>query len=227
MSVSTSNTDIFLLEGFPAACTLVGTDLSIQVQCNNGSMSTSPVLRISELEYLAKERAADFKSEFVGGEVYAMSGGTMRHSRLAGKVFYQLESRLEGSTCLPFTSDLRIRTPKGNQFYPDVSVVCGSAETYAGNDVCTNPTLIVEVLSLSTSNYDRGLKFELYRQIPSLQEYLILHQDAVYAEHHSRQPDGSWLLREYRGEDAHIPLIALRCELPLGTIYSGVMELPG
>ena len=190
-------------------------------------MSTQPVLRISEQDYLAAERAADFKSEFVGGEVFAMSGGSFRHSRLAGKVIYHLESRLEGSTCVPFTSDLRIRTPKGNQFYPDVSVVCGTVETQEGNDVCTNPVLIVEVLSPSTSNYDRGLKFELYRHILSLQEYLIIHQDAVYAEHYSRQPDGSWLLREYRGEDAHIPLPALTCELPLGAIYAGVMELPG
>lgn len=190
-------------------------------------MSTQPVLRISEQDYLAAERAADFKSEFVDGEVYAMSGGTFRHSRLAGKALYQLELLLEGSTCVPFTSDLRIRTPKGNQFYPDVSVVCGNVETHAGNDVCTNPVLIVEVLSPSTSNYDRGLKFELYRQIPSLQEYLILHQDAVYAEHYSRQPDGSWLLREYRSEDARIPLPALTCELQLGPIYAGVMELPG
>ena len=190
-------------------------------------MSTQPVLWISEQEYLASERAADFKSEFVGGEVYVRSGGTMRHSRLAAKVLYQLESRLEGSTFLPFTSDLRIRTPNGNQFYPDVSVVCGNPEAYAGNDVCTNPVFIAEVLSPSTSNYDRGLKFELYRHIPSLSEYLILHQDAVYAEHYSRQPDGSWLLREYRGEDAHIPLVALACELALGPIYRGVMELPG
>ena len=129
---------------------------------------------------------------------------------------------------MPFNSDLRIRTPQGNYFYPDASVVCGPIEVPPGtNDVCTNPVLIAEVLSRSTTNYDRGLKFERYRSIPSLRDYLIVHSDAVHVEHYTRQPDNSWVLREYHGESAIVSLPGIQCELPLGSIYLGVMELPG
>src|SRR4051812_24123365 len=108
-------------------------------------MGTVPVARLTEQDYLTLERAADYKSEFVGGEIFAMSGGTLRHSRLASRVLSQLDTKLEGSRCAPFTSDLRIRTPHGDQFYPDVSVICSPSEIHDGNkDVCTNPVVIVE-----------------------------------------------------------------------------------
>ena len=191
-------------------------------------MGTRPVIRITEQEYLAADRAADYKSEFVAGEMYAMSGGTARHSHLGVRVVRQLDSRLEGSSCTTFNSDMRIRSPRGEHFYPDASVVCGPIETQdGGKDICTNPVLIAEVLSPSTANYDRGMKFVLYRQIPTLMEYLIFHCDSIHAEHYSRSHDGSWVLREYRGDDARIPLPSVQCEIHLGSIYAGVMELPG
>ena len=183
---------------------------------------------LTEADYLTLDRAAEYKSEFVDGEISAMSGGTPRHSRLGFKVGVQLESALQGSKCTTFNSDMRIRTPQGNYFYPDASVVCGPFETHPGtNDVCVNPVLIAEVLSRSTANYDRGLKFERYRSIPSLRDYLIIHADTIHLEHYARQADDSWVLREYRGEAACVPLPNLECELPLGSIYLGVMELPG
>jgi Uma2 family endonuclease len=191
-------------------------------------MGTLPVARLSEQDYLAIERAAEFRSEFVGGEMFAMSGGTARHSRLAGRILSQLDQQLEESHCAPFTSDLRIRTPRGDQFYPDVSVVCSPFETHEGNkDVCANPVVIVEVLSPSTANYDRGLKFVLYRDIPSLRNYLIFHSDGIHVEHYSRQSNDSWLLQHHHGGEARIVLPSIRCELTLGSIYAGAMEWPG
>lgn len=191
-------------------------------------MGTAPVARLSEQDYLKLERAAQYKSEFVGGEMFAMSGGSARHSRLAVRVLAKLEEQLEGSSCTPFTSDLRVRTPLGDQFYPDVSVACGPIQNSGGSaDVYTNPVVIVEVLSPSTANYDRGLKFVLYREIPSLNDYLVFHSDAIHVEHYSRQTGGSWLLRDYHGEDARIQLTSIHCELTLNSIYAGAMDWPG
>ncbi|MEP7352755.1 MAG: Uma2 family endonuclease [Acidobacteriota bacterium] len=191
-------------------------------------MGTSPVARLTEQDYLTLERSADYKSEFVGGEIFAMAGGSARHSRLAGRVFSKLDAQLEGATCAPFTSDLRIRTPLGDQFYPDVSVVCGPIKNPDGSkDVYTNPVVIVEVLSPSTANYDRGLKFVLYREIPSLNDYLIFHSDSIHVEHYTRQLNDSWLLTHHHGEEARISLPSIHCELVLGSVYAGAMEWPG
>ena len=191
-------------------------------------MSNPPIARLTDQDYLTLERAADSKSEFVGGEMLAMPGGSMRHSRLAARVISKLEAQLEGAGCATFTSDLRVRTPIGDQFYPDVSVGCGPIQTPDGSiDVYSNPVVLVEVLSPSSANYDRGLKFVLYREIPSLNDYLIFHCDYIHVEHYSRQPGDSWLLQHYHGEDARIPLPSIHCELTLGSIYAGVMDWPG
>ena len=191
-------------------------------------MATLPVARLTEQDYLTLERAAQYKSEFVGGEMFAMAGGTLRHSRLAGRVFSKLDAQLEGSRCAPFTSDARIRTPLGDQFYPDVSVGCAPIQNPDGSvDVYTNPVIIVEVLSPSTANYDRGLKFVLYREIPSLTDCLVFHYDAIHVEHYGRQPNDSWLLQHHHGEDARIQLPSIQCELALGPIYAGAMDWPG
>ncbi|MEO5925551.1 MAG: Uma2 family endonuclease [Bryobacteraceae bacterium] len=110
-------------------------------------MGTLPVARLTEQDYLALERAADYKSEFVGGAVVAVSGKTIRTMRLAGTILSTLDQQLEGRDCAPFTSDLRMRTPRGDYFYPDVSVVCQSFESHEGNaDVCVNPVVMVDVL---------------------------------------------------------------------------------
>ena len=184
--------------------------------------------RLTEQDYLTLERAAHSKSDFVGGEMIARPGGTLRHSRLAGLVLSNLNAQLEGSGCAPFTSDLRVQTPRGDQFYPDVSVGCRPIKTPDGNtDAYTNPVVIVEVLSPSTANYDRGLKFVLYREILSLKDYLVFHYDAIHVEHWSRQTNGSWLLRDYDGEAARIQLPSIHCELTLGSIYAGAMDWPG
>ena len=192
-------------------------------------MATKPLTQLTEQDYLDLDRAAEYRSEFVNGEMFAMSGGSPRHARLSGTVFFHLESQLQGKRCRAYPTDLRtLVSASGAYLYPDVSVVCGPLQTQEGsNDICTNPALIVEVLSPSTAAYDRGLKFQLYRQIPSLNDYLLVHCDDIFIEHYARQPNEGWLLREYRGSDARIPLGNLGCELHLGSVYEGVMEEPG
>jgi Uma2 family endonuclease len=135
-------------------------------------MATQPITKITEEEYLRLERAAEFKSEFVSGEIFAMSGGSPKHSLLAANWLGELRKKFRGGRCGVFNSDLRARTERtGSYVYPDVSVVCDKLAMYAGSDdVITNPKLVVEVLSPSTADYDRGHKFELYREIPSLSD---------------------------------------------------------
>jgi len=188
------------------------------------AMATRPVTKITEEEYLRLERAAEYKSEFIGGEVFAMPGGSFRHSVLAAKWITDFNVRLQGQSCIVFSSDVRVRTPStGSYVYPDVSVVRGKPVAHAGSDdILTNPTVIVEVLSPSTSDYDHGTKFDLYREIPSLSDYVMVHTDTVQVDHFARQPDGSWILREYRGEDSTISLNSIDCTIRLGDVYAGL-----
>ena len=192
-------------------------------------MATKSVTRLTAEDYLDLDRAAEYRSEFVSGEMFAMSGGSPRHARLGIKIALQFEMQLQGKRCRAYSSDLRtLVSASGAYLYPDVSIVCGPIITKEGSDdICTNPALIVEVLSPSTAAYDRGLKFQLYRQILSLNDYLLVHCDDVFIEHYSRQPNEGWLLHEYRGPGARVPLPNLQCELALDAAYDGVMEEPG
>lgn len=191
-------------------------------------MATRTVPRISEDEYLRRERVAEFKSEYVDGEVFAMAGGSLRHSLLAGNWTVELGSKARGSKCRVFTSDARIRTAVSGAFvYPDVSIVCGEPGLHQGAaDTLTNPVAVIEVLSPSTADYDRGRKFELYREISPLQEYILTHAETAHIEHYARQSDGSWIFREYRGTQGSLRLSTLGWDIALADIYAGVLELP-
>ncbi len=195
---------------------------------DNRIVATLSVPKLTERDYLTIERAADYKSEFVAGEMYAMSGGTPRHSYIGLSASSHLKQQTRGSNCKTFNSDLRIRAHSGDYFYPDAFVVCGPLQMHEGSkDVCINPMLILEVLSPSTAAYDKGLKFKLYRTIPTLKDYIMVHFDSVYVEHYTRQPDDSWALREYSGEAALVPLPNINCALSLAAIYEDAMDLPG
>ena len=189
-------------------------------------MASQPITKVTEEEYLRLERAAEHKSEFIDGEILAMSGGSPKHALLAANWVRELGNQLRGKHCRVFTSDLRVRTAStGSYVYPDVSVVCGKLAMHdATDDVITNPTLVVEILSPSTSNYDRGMKFELYREIPSLLEYVLAHQDAVHVEHFARQTDGSWIFREYFGNNSKVALSSINCLVTLSDVYSDLLE---
>ncbi|WP_058868381.1 Uma2 family endonuclease [Chloracidobacterium thermophilum] len=186
-------------------------------------MSNLPHIRLTPDEYLAAERRATHKSEYVAGEVFAMSGATLRHSLIATNIAAELRQCLKGRDCTVHASDLRVRNAAGNHFYPDVVVVCGEP-AYADDhrDTILNPILIVEVLSDSTQDYDRGGKFAQYRQLASLQEYLVVAQTAPHVEHHTRQADGCWLLHETSDLTAVLMLTSIGCQLPLAEMYDKV-----
>lgn len=145
-------------------------------------------------EYLALEAKAEERSEYVNGEIYAMSGGTQRHARIVTNAVLALGNALRGKPCNPLVGEQRIRvSATGSSFYPDVVVVCGKNQRAEDDpQAIVNPTLIVEVLSPSTADYDQGSKFNHYRRLPSLQEYLLISQDGQQVEHRLRTADGRW-----------------------------------
>ena len=172
-------------------------------------------------EYLVLERAALDKSEYFDGEIFAMARATAAHSLISANVICELRNRLRGNGCLPYDSNLRIEIPATGLFtYPDVSVICGPIEfSPLGNDMATNPKLLVEVLSDSTEAYDRGGKFAHYRTIPSFREYILISQTEPLVEVFFRRDDGIWELAPMKGLDATARLQSLQIELPLAEIY--------
>jgi Uma2 family endonuclease len=175
-------------------------------------------------QYLAREEAAEYRSEFYRGEIFAMAGGSPRHSEIAINISTSLRGKLRGAGCRPYGSDLRIRVAKnGLATYPDVSVVCGELQLHADDqNAITNPKVIFEVLSKSTESYDRGKKFDLYRDLESLQEYVLVSQTEPLVERYVRQPDESWNLTVFKGLEAILDLPSVACSLPLAEIYEDV-----
>lgn len=180
-------------------------------------------------EYLAQEQQAAFKSEYYQGEVFAMSGARLPHNRLVANLIIALGTRLRGSSCEVFPSDLRLHIPETTLFtYPDVMVICGKPELLEnGFDTVLNPTVIIEVQSESTANYDRGNKAHLYRRITSLREYVMIDSTALHAAVLSRTPDaGLWTLRETTRRADELVIASLEVSLPLGEVYRGVDFTP-
>lgn len=186
-------------------------------------MAANPVTKLTEQQYLEIERAAEFKHEFLDGEMIAMSGASMRHAIISGNIFVELRSILRGEDCKPINSDLRVRVSERLYTYPDVSVVCGKPLLADENqDVLLNPVVIFEVLSPSTEKYDRGLKFQLYRTNESLREYILVSQDSVRVEQYVRQDATTWTLHDYVSMNDELKMDSIGVSLPLHRIYDGV-----
>lgn len=187
-------------------------------------MSAQPKPYVTLEEYLELELHAEIKHEYHDGEMFAMSGGTLDHSGVAANVIIALGIKLRDRPCRVFTSDMRIKIEAtGLYTYPDISVVCGKPQLEGDRkNTLLNPVLLVEVLSPSTEGYDRGTKFENYRTIPSLQEFLIVSADKPSIERYTRQEDGSWNLTEAKGREAHMPLASLSCRLELAEVYAKI-----
>lgn len=187
-------------------------------------MSSEPQKRLTPEEYLAIERQAETKSEYVDGEMFAMSGASPRHVLIATNIAVALGLRLKDRPCYVFTADLRLNvSPTGLFTYPDVVVACGELKYRDDRrDTLLNPVVLFEVLSESTEAYDRGRKFEHYRTLPSLAEYLLVAQDKPHVEQFVRQPDARWLLGEFNHPDDVVTLPSLGCTLPLAEIYAKV-----
>ena len=184
--------------------------------------------RSTEAEYLATERAAEFKSEFFDGEIFAKAGGTPQHSLIATNLGAEFRNRLKASSCVPYNADLRIKVEAtGLYTYPDLSVICDALRFAQGtDDTVVNPSLLVEVMSPSTEAYDRGKKFEHYRQIPTLKEYLLVSQREPRIEQFIRQPGDHWLLVEAAGLERSLELPSLRISISLAEVFLKVSFAP-
>ena len=173
--------------------------------------------------YLASERRAKYKSEYLHGEVLAMSGASLAHTLITLDIATELNIQLRKSPCKVVTNDMRVRTgPKGGYFYPDVVVFCGKPQ-FEDNvfDTLLNPILIVEVLSPSTETYDRGEKFAHYQELTSLQEYILVSQDRVHVEQY-RLMETQWVGKTFHTSEDVLLLNSIECQLPLRDIYTRV-----
>jgi Uma2 family endonuclease len=180
-------------------------------------MATQPKT-LTPAEFLAIERKAEFKSEYIRGEVFAMAGGTRNHSLIAGNVALQFRLQMRGRDCEVHGSDLRIWAGEALT-YADVAVICGRPAYFDDLDTVMNPMAIAEVLSRSTESYDRGLKFEMYRSIVSLRQHLLVAQDRIHADLYIRTDTG-WLLTSADGPDASLEFAG--CPLKLSDVYEKV-----
>ncbi len=190
-------------------------------------MSAAPKLRLSEAEYLRRERAAVFRSEFYRGEMFAMAGASREHNLVSGNLFTSINYALRERSCEAYTGDMRVKVaPTGLYTYPDVTVVCGVPRFEDDHgDTLVNPTVLIEVLSESTEAYDRGEKWAQYRQLPSLKEYVLASQITPHCEVYRRQPDGRWLLTDAVSLEAVVSLESIGVEIPLSEVYRKV-EFP-
>ena len=182
--------------------------------------------RYSIAEYLQREIVAVDRHEYHDGEILAMSGGTYRHAAAAGNLFIALGTRLKGSPCRPLGSDMRVRIPSlASYVYPDISIVCGGPQFDSDDPkqtTITNPKVVIEVLSPSTEIYDRVQKFTLYRELASMQEYVLVSQDQAMIENYRRQEDQRWSFGTWMGRESSLRLSSLEITIPLAEIYDGV-----
>jgi len=187
-------------------------------------MTTQTVTHVTPDEYLAAERLSDYRSEYLDGGVYPMTGGTANHTRIVSNIDTQLNIQLDDRPCDVFPIDMKVRLPDSRKFfYPDLVVVCGELQYHdERKDIITNPDLVVEVLSPSTEAFDRGAKFEAYRTIESLKEYLLVAQDRPFIEQFVRSETGKWEYAAAIGIESSLTLPSIECTLNLSAVYKRV-----
>lgn len=175
-------------------------------------------------EYLELEEKADDKNEYRDGEIISMTGGTTNHNKLAGNFYICLNLALNDLGYDIYIGDVKLWIPRYREFtYPDVMVIEGQPVYYSANTtIVTNPLLIVEVLSKSTKDYDRGDKFLYYRSIPEFKEYVLIDQTKYYVMQYVKTSENQWILTEYETEDAMINLSSINVELSLKQLYKKV-----
>lgn len=182
-------------------------------------------IEITAREYLVAERVSEIKHEFCDGELWAMTGASRRHNRIALNLARMLDSRLATRPCGVYVSDMRVKIETmGKYTYPDVVVSCGEEhfEDDEEEDTLLNPILIMEILSDSTETYDKGEKFFHYRLIPSFMEYVLISQKEHYMERFTRERDGSWSYSWFRDRDRNLALHSVGCTIRVGEIYERV-----
>lgn len=187
-------------------------------------MSAIPKTKLTPAEYLEFERKSEERHEYFGGEIFAMSGAKRNHNVIAWNIGGELRQKLKGKDCEAYPADMRVFVPEtGLYTYPDLVVVCGEPQFQDDVfDTLLNPVLLIEVLSDSTESYDRGKKFQHYRSIESLQEYILVSQNEARVEKYVRHGDGFWLLSEAVGIDSEIDFSSIDCALSLAEIYDKI-----
>ena len=178
----------------------------------------------TEAEYLALERAAEYKSEFYDGEIFAMAGASLPHNRVKENLSGEIYGRLKGTRCESFSSDMRVKVPKARAYcYPDIVIVCGEPKLEDDvHDTLLNPVVIIEVLSPSTKAFDYSGKFRRYQKLESLKEYVLVSQDECLLERYQRRPNKAWLLKTFDDIDGEFALMSVSVRIPMADIYRGV-----
>ena len=187
-------------------------------------MKSHKFSRLTVQEYIKQEVESDTKYEYHDGKIYALAGGTLNHGLISGNAYAELRIQLKAkkSSCLPFNSDVKLFIASTKSFvYPDSMVICGEIkESKEDKNAVTNPVLIIEVLSKSTAEYDRGDKFYLYRQIPTFREYVLIEQKKHVVDVHYKGEDSDlWRITRYEGLDKKIKLHSLDIELSMEELY--------
>jgi Uma2 family endonuclease len=187
-------------------------------------MSSLPQPFVTPEEYLEAERKAEYRSEYLDGQVHAMAGTSRAHGRITLNLARRLDEQLENGPCEVFVTDLKVRVAtKGPYFYPDLVVVCGAPQLLGvDDDVILNPKVVIEVLSPSTESYDRGKKFQAYARHESLAEYVLVAQDHVQGDHYVRQPNGHWDFTSTSDADGVIEFPSIGARVKVADIYSRV-----
>ncbi|MGB3548479.1 MAG: Uma2 family endonuclease [Saprospiraceae bacterium] len=192
-------------------------------------MDAQTLSHLSPREYVQLERDTNTKYEYHDGMVYSMAGGTANHGLVCGNVFGELRSGLlaKGSRCEVLNSEIKLSIAEGNRYlYPDTMVICGKIERSPTSiEAVTNPTLVVEVLSKSTADYDRGDKFFLYRQLPTLQQYVLVEPDRPQVDIYTRRGD-LWHISRVTNMDELVSFASLGIEVPLSKLYRNIEFSP-
>ena len=180
--------------------------------------------KISIEAYLEMENAALEKHEYYKGEVFAMAGAKVPHNRIVSNLLAELGIKLKRKKCKPYNSDQRIHIPDNTLFtYPDISIVCGEVITLNDDEYnVLNPTVIIEVLSKSTKNYDRGEKFKLYRDIATLKEYILVDSESIHIEVFRLNEKNHWELEEYNNMNESLAIKAVNESVLISEIYENV-----
>jgi Uma2 family endonuclease len=175
-------------------------------------------------EYLEFEKASEEKHEYYQGEIFAMSGPKVGHNIVAGNIYGELKQKLKGKTCRPFNCDQRIYIPQNSLFtYPDISIICGEIKTLNNDEWnILNPSVIIEVLSPGTKDYDRGGKFKFYRDIPTLKEFILVDSEAVNIEAFRINDNGYWELQEYKEARTALLIKTIGVAISVEEIYEGI-----
>lgn len=175
-------------------------------------------------EYLEMEKASQEKHEYFHGEIFSMSGASTIHNRIFSNLFGEICIKLKGKTCEPFGSDMRMQIPKNTLFtYPDISIYCNDAkQSDIDDESFIEPTVIIEILSPSTKDYDRGNKFKLYRDIPTLKEYILIDSESVLVEAFHINNKQNWELIEYKEISTSLNFVSMGFEVDLRDIYNRI-----